>query len=192
MSGIDLSEIRAQLRAESEARPSPRGPLGALKKLLGQAEPQSLFTAPPAYEAAPKSRAAPPAPMLDEPVPDEEPLVLDLRRDAFGLRGDAAPPARPEPLAPMTLTAIDSKDVGGALQRLRSALLARRSPLVEPVETPFHDEDLMDETGADAGRLYKDVLPEPPAPSRGEVLLNSLAEKLIDEQVALISRIATR
>jgi hypothetical protein len=192
MSGIDLSEIRAQLRAESEARPSPRGPLGALKKLLGQAEPQSLFTAPPAYEPAPKPRAAPASPVLDEPGAEEEPLLLDPRRDAFGLRGDPSPPPPPEPLGPIMLTAIDSEDVGEALERLRSALVARHSPVVEHVETPFHDEDLMDESGAEATRLYKDMLPEPAAPSPGEVLLNSLAERLIDEQVALISRIATR
>jgi hypothetical protein len=196
MSGLDLAQIRAQLRAEHQQRPPPRGPMGALRNLLAPVAPPTLFTAPPAYDdayRAPTPRSEPDALVLDAPLPDEPPLLLDPRRDAFGLRSDPCAPPAPAP-APTLMAAIDSEDVAEALQRLRSTLTARRPQAVEPLETPYLDDDLMDPAGADAGRLYEGVLPDdPPAASAaGHALLERLARTLIDEQVALISRIATR
>ena len=69
---LDLSQIRAQLRAESQAPPAPRGPLGALKKLLGAPEQPSLFTAPPAYDQAPRP-----------PEPSREAEGEGLQRDVI-------------------------------------------------------------------------------------------------------------
>jgi len=188
MSGLDLAEIRAQLRADAqERRPAPSGPLRALKALIAPDEPPPLLGPPP-------MRPLPPATCSGRPSSSEEPpslgpLLLDPRRDTFGQRRDCARPLElsPPPTAEPVLE-LQPAEVGEALRRLRSSLRPVSEP---PPETPFMPEDLLDPIEEDTDAAYES-LPEIPdaAETPARALLLRLEARLVEEQMSFLRRLA--
>jgi hypothetical protein len=187
MNNSDLAEIRARLRAAAEdRRPPPRGPLGALRGLLGAKPRPPLLGAPMSYASRPV-RAVPPS-----PEGEDEPLLLDQaveapRRHAFGQRPEAAPepPPRQAPPAPAPMVVGDG-DMTEAIRRLSSPLLRR---VEDAGETPFLPEDLTDVSETEVERIYTEagLAPALPAPDSP---LTRLERRLMEEHMILIRAIA--
>jgi hypothetical protein len=198
MNNSDLAEIRAQLRAAAEdRRPPPRGPLGALRGLLGGNPRPPLLGAPMPYASPPAPR-----PAMDDEGDDEATLLLDVpfdlpaRRHAFGQRPEPGQDAAGEPAVRRTLTALQpvaDGDMVEAIRRRRSPLLRR---IDEAVETPFLPEDLADGADGDIERIYSDAglapaqaAPQSPAPDSP---LQRLERRLLEEHMLLIRAMARR
>jgi len=194
MNNADLAELRARLRAAGpENRPPPRGPLGALRSLLGPA-PSPLLGPPPPYQPRrPTTAPAPPADLIGDDVELvlDQPILPPARREAFGQRRDATagvaaaqvgePPADPDRIL--------------SIRRARSPLALR---IEEAIETPFLPEDLCDSTCGRADRLYAEAglgtsaaeIEAAPVPSPAEPVLLALERRLLEEHMTVIRALA--